>query len=173
VAAGRGAAGRGGRAPPGGGGARAAARGGQLGTGARRDSRLAQGGRRPRKSSACSTTWTGRARRRVSHFDALWERIGIAVRHAGDKDFLRFFRVEVSFAEMGTLYRLLDNHEIAERTEGYDEQGISIDGMIASHRLESFQAMLKNATRDRFRLQRIDAALGSFAKSGCRTRNPV
>ena len=46
----------------------------------------------------------------------------------------------------------------AERTEGYDDQGISIDCAIASHRLESFQTMLKNATRDRFRLRRIDAA---------------
>ena len=65
-------------------------------------------------------------------------------------------RVQVAFAAMGTLYRLLDEYEGMERTESYDDQGIAITCTIASHRLEPFQAMLRNATRDQFSLQRIE-----------------
>lgn len=65
-------------------------------------------------------------------------------------------RIQVAFAAMGALYRLLDEHAATDRTESYDEQGIAITCQMASHRLESFQTMLKNATRDQFTLQRIE-----------------
>ena len=66
-------------------------------------------------------------------------------------------RIGVSFAAMGALYRLLDDHAATDRTESYDEQGIAITCQVASHRLEALQTRLKNATRDQFTLQRIEA----------------
>jgi len=63
--------------------------------------------------------------------------------------------IHVAFAQLGVLYRILDTLGVGEREERFDEAGVSLQVKIPSSEIVRLENLLRDATRDAFRLTTV------------------